>query len=107
MSKLYLYGALAIAAIFLYFQFIGLVEDNAQKDDQISKLSTANELYSKQAALKSKLNLELAKEKIAIQNANEALKDDLKRLKTTPKQESCDNTPLPAGYIKRLLDRNN
>lgn len=105
MNKLYLYGAAALVALFLYFQFIGLVEDKAKQETEISNLKSAAEILGKELVLRGKLNIKLNKDKVDIEDKRKVLQNDLIKLKTTPQQATCDITSTPAGYADRLLNR--
>jgi len=105
MNKIYTYGAVVIVALFLYFQFIGLVEENAKQETEISNLKASADLLGKELILRGKLNTKLNTDKAMIESKNRTLQDDLIKLKTTPQQAECDVTATPDGYADRLLNR--
>ena len=106
-TKVYLYVAAALVALFLYYQFIGLVEDNAQLEVEISNLTASADLLGKELIKRGKLNTQLNKDKANIESENKVLQDDLTKLKTTPQQSKCDVTATPDGYAERVLKRIN
>lgn len=107
MAKLKLYGIAALVAVFLYLQFIGLVEENAKQEVEISNLKEAAKILNEDSLRKSNVNIKRNKEIKKIQDDNQALKDELNKLETTPQQDICDATATPAGYADRLLKRTN
>ena len=104
-NKVYLYIAAGLVALFLYYQFIGLVEENAKQETEISNLTAATDILSKEIVLRGKLNVKLNKDKATIESKNRTLQHDLTELKTTPQQATCDVTATPAGYADRVLNR--
>jgi len=104
-NKVYYFIAAGLVALFLYYQFIGLVEDNAKQETEISNLTAATEILGKELILRGKLNTELNETKSIIESKNKVLQDDLIKLKTTPQQAKCDITATPDGYADRVLNR--
>lgn len=107
MNKIYLYVGLALIGLFLYFQFIGLVEDNAKLEIENADWKEAARLLGEDSERKSEINIKRSKKLSEIRKANKVLQHDLSKLITTPQQAKCDVTPLPAGYIDRVLSKNN
>ena len=107
MNKIAIYVIAGLVALFLYYQFIGLVEDNAIKDGEISNLKEAARILGEDSKRKSKLNIERAIKISNIEKSNKVLQDDLEKIKTTPQQAKCDLTATPIGYADRVLKRTN
>lgn len=107
-TKIYiLIGVLSFVLIsswFIYGEITSLYTKLQAEKGKSSLLASANKSLLDDLKSKSLINLERDKKNRAITKQNKRLKNDLKELKKTPEQISCDNTLTPDGYADRMLN---
>lgn len=100
--KHYAIGIAVIFALMFANHYRNLVADKAVLASANKTLTKERNKYKKDAEDVSTINVEKQNKVDKLNKSLEKSKNEIKKLKLTPKQSACMSVPLPSGYHDRL-----